>query len=324
VEDLRCEADRLVHSSLAKNTAKSYNSGLSTFKQFCLQFKFSHQVPIPPDRIALFVSYLSLKEYSTATIATYLSSISFDQKVQNYTDPTACFPIRKMLEGARIAKSSKDSRLPITADISQKLISALPYVCSDTHETKLFMSAYTLCYFGLMRVSEIIVDSKQPQAWDPNRTLLVSDVISLNTTICKLCLKVTRTNQTGPATLMEIPFIPNCDLCPVAAMNDYLSIRARPHVQHSPLFVHYDSTPLTRYQFTAILKKAVSHASIPQGHLYKSHGFRIGCSSQGATNGLSDEEIKYLGRWSSMSTAFKNYIRIPSSKLLSPKTTKTN
>ncbi len=83
-----------------------------------------------------------------------------------------------------------------------------------------------------------------------------------------------------------------------------------------PLFVHYDAMPLTWYQFSAMLKKALSFAQVPQGLRYLNHGFRIGCASQMAINAVPDDEIKQIDRLSSKSIVYNRYIRIPCSQMI--------
>ena len=63
---------------------------------------------------------------------------------------------------------------------------------------------------------------------------------------------------------------------------------------------------MTRYQFTAMLKKALEFAGIPC-QLYTSHSFRIGSASTATMLGLQEEYIKHLGRWKS--NAVRAYIR---------------
>ena len=84
----------------------------------------------------------------------------------------------------------------------------------------------------------------------------------------------------------------NKQLCPVAALAAFLPIHSQ---EEGLLFCHLDGSPLSKYQFSAILKRALSvlgvtHAKIP------SHSFRIGMATQCAIDGYSDDHIKKLGR----------------------------
>jgi hypothetical protein len=218
-----------------------------------------------------------------------------------------------MLDGAKRDNSTTYKRLPITANILEKLVFALQFVCKNKYEQALFTSVYIICYFGLMRVSEVTVDSKQPHLIDQRKTLLFADLIKLTSSECEIRLKITKTTQKGPPTILNLSAIPNCTLCPVAALQSYTKIRP---ASNGSLFIHFDASPLTIYHFSVMLKKALRHAKIPNSHLYKNHSFRIGCSSQAASNAVFDEEITQIGRWSSKSRAYKRYIGIPCNKLI--------
>ena len=93
-------------------------------------------------------------------------------------------------------------------------------------------------------------------------------------------------------------------VCPVQAFKCYDSIRPR---FIGTCFRHLSGSPVTRYQFTAVLKKALSCLGI-DNYLYTSHCFRIGAATSYAMFGFSNEEISAFGR--SKSQAFKTYIRI--------------
>jgi hypothetical protein len=65
-----------------------------------------------------------------------------------------------LIDGIKRSKSpQKDSRLPITIELLVKILSVLPIVCSSHYESELFTAGYTLAYYGLFRVGELIVDS---------------------------------------------------------------------------------------------------------------------------------------------------------------------
>lgn len=93
--------------------------------------------------------------------------------------------------------------------------------------------------------------------------------------------------------------------CPVKNMHNYLQVR--PYID-GQLFCHFDGTPLTSYQFSALLKRALNVLGIDNSQ-YKSHSFRIGMATTFALEGASKEQIKELGRWSSES--YLRYIRLP-------------
>ena len=109
---------------------------------------------------------------------------------------------------------------------------------------------------------------------------------------------------------MCISALDNKVVCPVQAM--YIYLQNRP-ILHGQLFCHFDGTPLTSFQFSAILKKALNVLGVKNGN-YKLHSFRIGMATTYAKEGVPDKKkttknkIKLLGRWSSDS--YLRYIRV--------------
>ena len=71
-------------------------------------------------------------------------------------------------------------------------------------------------------------------------------------------------------------------------------------------FCHANGEPITRYKFSAVLRKVLISAGI-QFDNFKSHSFRIGAASETSVNDISDSKIMELGRWKSQ--AVKNYLR---------------
>ena len=82
--------------------------------------------------------------------------------------------------------------------------------------------------------------------------------------------------------------------------------KLRPVRQGHNLFCHRDGSPLTRYQFGAVLSKVISKLQLNTA-CYKTHSFRIGAATWLARKGVSHDAIKAMGRWSS--DAFRRYIR---------------
>ena len=84
----------------------------------------------------------------------------------------------------------------------------------------------------------------------------------------------------------------------------YLKVRGK---VPGPLFCSQDGQPVLRSQFTSELNTVLSFCGLNPA-LYKGHSFRIGAATSAAERGLSDAQIRQLGRWKS--NAFHKYIRV--------------
>ena len=91
--------------------------------------------------------------------------------------------------------------------------------------------------------------------------------------------------------------------CPVRAMRAYLQVRGdRP----GPLFQYVTGQAVLRNDFNKELRQALQCCDLDPT-TFKSHSFRIGAVTTAAQLGMSDRQIRTLGRWKS--DAFKQYIR---------------
>jgi site-specific recombinase XerD len=94
------------------------------------------------------------------------------------------------------------------------------------------------------------------------------------------------------------------EVCPVKAMQLFLN--ARPKGSQGYLFCHVENSPLTRYQFGAVLTRVVRRLKLPVTG-FKTHSFRIGAATWLSSKGVPDAVIQRMGRWKS--NAFAKYIR---------------
>ena len=207
-----------------------------------------------------------------------------------------------MLEGMKRVKSrGTDSRLPITLDLLRKIVVILPKICCSNYESVLFTTAFVTAFFALLRVGEVTVANSKSV---PNHTITHNDV-TLSSSYAQLHIASSKSDQFATGFNMIISKQLDETVCPVRNLHKFLGIRPR---IEGPLFCHFGGNPLTRYQFTAVLKKALCTLGIPQVN-YSSHSFRIGCATHASMQGFSEEEIQFMGRWKSK--AYKRYIRIP-------------
>ena len=86
-------------------------------------------------------------------------------------DVTQSFIVRRMLEGSRRDRITRDVRCSITMPTLKRLLFALPHVCISSYEVRLFRAAFIIAFFAFLRVGEFTV-----RARDHAPTLRLTDV----------------------------------------------------------------------------------------------------------------------------------------------------
>lgn len=288
----------MLQASSSANTKAVYQNALKCFSDFRSKYSLAHSWPVPVAHAANFISYCFNQGYSPATVSTYMSSISYIHKLRALDDPTESFLIKKILEGFRRLKSSKDMRAPITRELLIRLIDSLPAVCYSEYESSLFKSLFTLAYFGLFRIGELVYTDHRQAGY----ALQLAD-ITLSDQKLTICVRLCKTNKTGKPIFVHISSVSDKRICPVIAMQQFMHLRS---TGSGSLFIHANMLPVTRYQFCAILNKAVSSAGL-SNQCVRSHSFRIGRATELAMAGVPSDQIKLMGRW--QSDCYTKYIR---------------
>ena len=166
-----------------------------------------------------------------------------------------------------------------------------------------------MCFFAFLRAGELTVPSDS--TYDPAVHLSLSDVATdapLNPSALRITVKQSKTDPFRRGVDLWVGRT-GTDLCPVAAVLDYMKVRGP---CPGPLFVFTDGRVLTRQRFVDAVRSALETAGIDQSK-YCSHSFRIGAASTAAAKGIEDCVIKTLGRWESL--AYLQYIRLPREQL---------
>ena len=91
--------------------------------------------------------------------------------------------------------------------------------------------------------------------------------------------------------------------CPLQIMKAYLFVRG---ATAGTLFLYCPSMPVTRAKFNEQLRGALQFCHFCPKQ-FKSHSFRIGAATTAAAQGMSESQIRSLGRGSS--DVFMKYIR---------------
>ncbi|CAG2191357.1 unnamed protein product [Mytilus edulis] len=241
---------------------------------------------------------------SASTVLTYMSGISYQHKIQDLTDSTKFLFSRKTLEGLKRSNPKKNLRVPISIDLLRKLIRSLQHVCFSSYESVMFASAFSLSFFALLRVGEIAAESKTDLGAHVIQISDVSVVKFDHKEELRLCIRSSKTDQLHSSLTLIISEQIDKSLCPIHLLKQFLQIRYPS--SGSNLYIHFDGSSLTRYQFSSILQKSLSFSEI-NGH-FRAHSFRIGGATEAKRLGVDDETLKKWGRWTS--DAYTKYIRV--------------
>lgn len=301
MESLEVELNHLISSSMAEKTWKTYRTAAESLHSFRSQINLPDIWPVPLNDLLFYIAHLSLQGRSYSSVLTYLSGISYFHKIHNLPDPTKSFLVSKTVEGLKRNNPPKaDTRVPISLALLKRIILSLPHICTSSYESVMFASAFSLCFFALLRVGEVTSDSKHDEGV---HTLKGNDISFIDNDL-HLHIKSSKSDQVGKSTTLIILGQSDEIICPVRLLRKYVKIRHPSKVTN--LFIHFDGSNLTRYQFSSILQKSLSFCEVG-GH-FRSHSFRIGGCTEAKKAGIDDETIKIWGRWKS--NAFSRYIRL--------------
>ena len=240
-----------------------------------------------------------------STISTYTSALSYVHKIRSFSDPTKAFVVQKIMTAQSRLCSKPDIRLPITRSILHKLVLALSHTITSAYHILLFQTMFLVAFYGFFRVGELTIKT-------PARRHAVLKFQSLcflksqsEVQAAKLVISDYKHNTTGRPFPIIIHRDSTVQFCPVEFLLRWCRVRGS---NTGPLFCLDDGSAVKSEVFTRQLKGALAFCDLDCSR-YKSHSFRIGAASLAAENGMSDAQIRGLGRWKS--DAFKLYIRSP-------------
>lgn len=298
MEYLQGRCQQLVNAGIARNTALTYRTALNSFNSFRTLYKLPNAWPIPLRDVTHFIAYCFEKTMSAKTISTYISGLAFVHKLNSWYDITQCFIVKKLLEGCHRSRPSFDKRAPITCNMLKEICSLLPSVCFNQYENSLFTAMFCLAFFGLFRVGELATNRCK------SNVLNLADVTfeNANKTL-HITMHHYKSKQRGRPVILKIPCEDDELTCPVCTLMNYLKLRVS---RAGALFIHMNGSPVTRYQFAAVLKKCIDRSKFNSSH-FRTHSFRIGRATHLSSLGIPGSAIMKLGRW--RSSAHTLYIR---------------
>ena len=266
---------------------------------------FSISFPIKPAVLALFVAHLYNKRYASSTVNTYVSALGYLHKLSGYADPTKIFYIKQMLKGYLKLGCRLDTRLPITLPLLHRIIAITHQFSISQYEITLFQAMCSTAFHAFLWVGEMTATQNKGVQSNLDLTQLTKMVDSSGKVVS---IKITFLNFKHNYNQRPFSVIVKKQLhfCPVSILLAYLSNRG---LEQGFLFVLSNGNPVPRNYFAKQLALALKLCNLSP-NVYKGHSFRIGAASHAADRGMSDAQIRALGRWKS--NAFLKYIRLPS------------
>ena len=205
--------------------------------------------------------------------------------------------------------SAPKQKMPLTFDI---LSAVKPFLNPKSDDDNAKWAALTTGHFLMLRAGELTVASSDH--FDPSIHLTCSDA-KLRTAAdgseyLSLQIKQSKTDQRRQGVTLYTAHS-NHFVCAVCAMKTNLALQHRRGTVNKdtiPLFQLSDSSPLTKIDLVSFVSQLLRLIGIDPSQ-YSGHSLRIGGATSASIAGLSDYEIKLLGRWNS--DCYQRYIRSP-------------
>lgn len=201
-------------------------------------------------------------------------------------------------------------KLPLTFDI---LSAVKPFLNPRSDDDNVKWAALTTGHFLMLRAGELTVASSDH--FDSSIHLTFSDA-KLRTSAdgseyLSLQIKQSKTDQRRQGVTLYTAHS-NHFVCAVCAMKTNLALHHRRGTVNkattTPLFQLSDSSPLTKNALVSLVSQLLRLIGLDPSQ-YSGHSLRIGGATSASIAGLSDYEIKLLGRWNS--DCYQRYIRSP-------------
>ena len=297
-------ATEMAMASLSPNTRRCYVNHFLEFLKFIKRrFHNDNLFPAKNAHVITYLAHLYMLDYAPATLLVKVSAITYIHKLSNFSDPCNCFLIKHMLTGAKKLKCKPDNRKPILLPDLYKLVDNVEKLNISPYNKWLIKAMFLLAFHAFLRVGEIT----QRKTEDHN--LQYSD-LTWEGISAIIHMKTYKHSNNRPVFLRIDK--QTSRFCPIYTLRTYLSLRGS---CPGPLFCLSDGQAVSRTQFTRWLQLAVTAAGLSSTS-FKSHSFRIGAATTAASLGMTDEQIRLMGRWHSDS--FKKYMRIPMLSLNKP------
>ena len=295
---------KLLWNGLDARTRANYNVAVTSYEYFCAINELDAW-PATLENLGRWITVRAcgssaqcLRQVKPDTIQGYLLALR-----SHHVDlrlPTTVFEsdhLKRMIRGARrlFPSRSVDQRRPITKSILRQITNpSLELPGSDGVNITV---AFKVAFAGFLRLGEFTystADLSRPRAFSAAKVKRNDIKFFADSTYATLTLPRSKTDirHKGVRIILAATGEPTC---PVRALQRLCEVDPRPST--APLF-RLSSGTFSRSEVLAELDRRLALSGIsPEG--YKGQSFRKGAAQSASDNGLTQDEIQTLGRWTS-------------------------
>lgn len=289
----------LLNASLAPGTKQAYERYLNLFRRF-IQNTWPSVVPDPTliDQVYWFICHLASEGAKPNTVQVAISAIVHASQAVGAGNHWRDFRIKQLFRGIQRGQASEDNRLPLSLCDLHAILNVVS-VSVDWEKRVCLLAALSTAYFALLRIGEYCADNS---AGSGRHCLQRESVRELSDGSFLLTIKSSKAGVPGREVVVAIKPRQGDRFCPSKLLSSYLRIRG---ATPGPLFKIKD-VALTKTVLASELERAARAAGLDANRV-KPHSLRIGGATMALQSGLSDAQVRALGRW--RSDAFLRYLR---------------
>lgn len=316
---------RLLWAGLAPSTRRTYSTAVRSYEEWCRRRRAEPW----PATVSSLTGWVFDRAFGRtqdrlrgATIEKYVAALRSAHVDLNFE--VGIFDnahLKRLIQGAKYlfphAPTRAGKKPPVSKDTLRDLVSPKATRGEDQKDTLAVNAALTTAWYGFLRLGEVVhTEADAADSFRFGHEKLSPSCISPSAQgdHFRLLLRSSKTDKERNGITLMIGAT-NDDTCPYKHMARWLEWGNTPRHNRSrkPLFYLSKGT-FTRDRVLAILRSRLLRLGIPPG-TYAGHSFRRGAAQHASNTGMSEEEIKLLGRWTSDSV--RRYYKTSPSSLLS-------
>ena len=293
-----------------ESTRNNYHGIWRSFNNFVI--KLDRKPNTWEERASLFGAYLiNVKGIQSSTLKSYISAIKAVLTEDGYIWNNDKILLNTLVRACKIENDHVKTRLPIQLGLLEIILFEIQrYFSHQPYLETLYLSMFSVAYYGLFRVGELASGNHPVKARNVH--------IAKNKNKMMFILYSSKTHSEGSKP-QKIKITDKANnrkesmcfskrfFCPFRLSREYLAIRGSIKNDNDPFYVHHDNSPVTPEQARNVLTRSLKAINLNSA-LYNFQSFRIGRATDMVQKfDYTIEQTKSAGRWRS-NTVFK-YIR---------------